>query len=161
MTKRNFRIFLVTTSKLQDEIFWITPNKLFLIICNRMKAKWKHCSSKAPLSPKILLYFRFPRLRPVVFTKCNRGIWRMIRSREDWSVWRRICIKVTFILTFWHPRLNLDLRGDKPDTNCQSTWSINISAVTHKAESAPELGRAVDERCMGIKGVRMMRIRIQ
>jgi hypothetical protein len=59
------------------------------------------------------------------------------------------------------PRLNSDLRGVRPDTNRQSTWSINISTVTHEQETALELGRAVEECCMAIKGLLMVRIRIR
>jgi len=58
------------------------------------------------------------------------------------------------------PRLNSDLRGDRPDTNRRSTCSTNVSSVTHEQETTLEIGRTVDVCCVGKRRLPMVRIRI-
>lgn len=91
MTKKNSRKCLVTTSKLQDGIFWIISNQLSLIIFNRMKAKWKDCPSKTPLTQKHCFILGFQGFALLSSLKCNTG------NLKNGMIARRLkCLEMNF-----------------------------------------------------------------
>jgi len=118
---------------------------------------------KLPTSKNIASFYGFKTSSICLHLNVIWGVWGMVWSREEWSIRTRICTKGNFFSNSLgpnDPRLNSDLRGDRSDTNRQSTWSINISTNTHEQETELEFVIAVDVSCIGIEGPLTVGIRI-